>query len=219
MPRTLTEKIIAAHTGDEVSPGAMVELAIDLRVARDFGGANVVANLETNGLGIADPERTVFTFDCNPTGSDQGYAANQQRCRTFAREHGIRVFDIDRGIGTHLVIEEGLVGPGDTFVSTDSHANIMGAVGAFGQGERIRGPGLGQHRLGQHEPALGLVRGGCLPRRGGGIGRQRGLEHHGVGPGELRADQQGCQAHGCKRCAGNHRSTSGESRCCGYPAR
>jgi len=134
MPRTLTEKIIAAHTGDEVSPGAMVELAIDLRVARDFGGANVVANLETNGLGIADPERTVFTFDCNPTGSDQGYAANQQRCRTFAREHGIRVFDIDRGIGTHLVIEEGLVGPGDTFVSTDSHANIMGAVGAFGQG-------------------------------------------------------------------------------------
>ncbi len=27
-----------------------------------------------------------------------------------------------------------LIGPGSTFVSTDSHANIMGAIGAFGQG-------------------------------------------------------------------------------------
>ena len=37
-----------------------------------------------------DPaSRTSFTFDCNPTGSDQKYAANQQACRTYAREHGI----------------------------------------------------------------------------------------------------------------------------------
>ncbi len=134
MGRTVIEKIIAAHTGDPVAPEAMVELAIDLRAARDFGGASVVANLETHGLGVTDPARTLFTFDCNPTGSDQGYAANQQRCRDFARRTGIAVYDIDRGIGTHLVIEEGLVRPGMTFVSTDSHANILGAVGAFGQG-------------------------------------------------------------------------------------
>ena len=30
--------------------------------------------------------------------------------------------------------EEGLIYPGYTFVSTDSHANILGALGAFGQG-------------------------------------------------------------------------------------
>ena len=52
----------------------------------------------------------------------------------FAREHGIEVFDIDKGIGTHLLIEQGLVVPGSTAVTTDSHANILGAVGAFGQG-------------------------------------------------------------------------------------
>ncbi len=134
MGRTLIEQIIAAHTGDAVAPGATVEMRVDLRAARDFGGANVIGHLEEHGLGVADPGRTLFTFDCNPTGSDQGYAANQHRCRLFARRHGLRVYDIDRGIGTHLVIEEGLVGPGETFVSTDSHANILGAVGAFGQG-------------------------------------------------------------------------------------
>jgi 3-isopropylmalate/(R)-2-methylmalate dehydratase large subunit len=132
---TIIEKIIAAHSSVRaVSPGDIVELGIDVRVARDFGGANVVKNLEDNGLGVADPAKTFFTFDCNPTASDQKYAANQQACRVFARNHGIRVFDVDSGIGTHLAIDNGLVGPGDTIVSTDSHANILGAIGTFGQG-------------------------------------------------------------------------------------
>jgi 3-isopropylmalate/(R)-2-methylmalate dehydratase large subunit len=134
MAHTLLEKILGAHSGRQVKPGDIVDVAIDARIARDFGGANVVQNLREHGLGVADPSRTFFTFDCNPTGSDQKYAANQQLCRQFAREHGIRVFDIDQGIGTHVAIENGLVGPGATLVSTDSHANILGAIGAFGQG-------------------------------------------------------------------------------------
>jgi 3-isopropylmalate dehydratase small subunit len=134
MGKTIIEKILGNHAGREVVPGDMVDVQIDARVARDFGGANVVKNLKDNWLGIADPQRTFFTFDCNPGGSDQKYAANQQQCRVFAREQGIRVYDVDAGIGTHLAIDAGLVGPGETFVSTDSHANILGAIGAFGQG-------------------------------------------------------------------------------------
>ncbi|HKK61528.1 MAG TPA: aconitase family protein, partial [Bacteroidales bacterium] len=107
---------------------------IDARVARDFGGANVVKNMENFDLSVDNPDRTFFTFDCNPTGSDQKYAANQHYCRKFARENGIKIYDIDAGIGTHILIEEGLAYPGSTAVSTDSHANILGAIGAFGQG-------------------------------------------------------------------------------------
>ena len=135
MGMTLIEKILALHSGNtKVVPGQIVDVTIDARAARDFGGANVVKNLRDNNLTIADSTRTFFTFDCNPTGSDQKYAANQQKCRVYAREHGIKVYDISSGIGTHLLIEEGLVYPGATAVSTDSHANILGAVGAFGQG-------------------------------------------------------------------------------------
>ncbi len=132
---TIIEKILANHSkAVEVKPGDILDVEIDARVARDFGGANVVKNIRENKLGIADPDRTFFTFDCNPTGSDQKYTANQQICRVFAREYGIKVYDINRGVGTHLLIEEGLVYPGATAISTDSHANILGAVGAFGQG-------------------------------------------------------------------------------------
>jgi len=135
MGMTITEKIIAAHSRYEtVKPGDIVDITIDARAARDFGGANVVKNLNDFGLGVDDPDKTLFTFDCNPTGSDQKYAVNQHICRQYARNNGIKVYDINAGIGTHLLMEEGYVWPGSTAVSTDSHANILGAVGAFGQG-------------------------------------------------------------------------------------
>lgn len=134
MGKTMVEKILGAHSGKDVAVGENVDVVIDARLARDFGGANVVKNIRDNGLGIDDPSKTFFTLDCNPGGSDQKYAANQQICRIFAREYGITIFDINKGIGTHVAIEEGLVGPGGTLVSTDSHANILGSIGAFGQG-------------------------------------------------------------------------------------
>ncbi len=134
MGKSIIEKILAGHAGRDVRPGEIVDIDIDARVARDFGGANVVKNLEENGLEVEDPEKTFFTFDCNPGGSDQKYATNQQICRLYARQRGVRVYDINQGIGTHVAIDGGLAVPGSTFVSTDSHANIMGAIGAFGQG-------------------------------------------------------------------------------------
>ena len=132
---TIIEKILASHSNQTtVKPGDIIDVFIDTRVARDFGGANVVKNIVDNGLTVHDPSRTFFTFDCNPGGSDQKYAANQHYCRLFARQNDLRIYDVDSGIGTHLAIDKGLAYPGSTFVSTDSHANIMGAIGAFGQG-------------------------------------------------------------------------------------
>jgi len=134
MGQTIIEKILSNHSGHKVKPGDITEVTIDCRAARDFGGANVVKNIETHKLGIQDPSRTFFTFDCYPGATDAKYATNQQICRIFAKEQGIAVSDVDQGIGTHVAIDQGLVGPGETFVSTDSHANIIGAIGAFGQG-------------------------------------------------------------------------------------
>jgi len=132
---TIIEKILAVHSNQSVvKAGDIIDVHIDARAARDFGGANVVKNIVDNGLKVNDPSKTVFTFDCNPGGSDQKYAANQQYCRVFARENDIAIYDVDAGIGTHIAIDKGLAYPGSTFVSTDSHANIMGAIGCFGQG-------------------------------------------------------------------------------------
>ncbi len=143
----IIEKIIASHSGKEfVKPGDIVDIEIDARVARDFGGPNVIKNIEEHNLTIDDISKTFFTFDTNPTGSDQKYAVNQQLIRVFARKHGIKVYDIDNGIGTHTLIQNGLAWPGSTAVTTDSHANILGAIGAFGQGMGDKDIAVAFHR-------------------------------------------------------------------------
>ena len=134
MSETIIQKIFEKHSNQKAKVGDIIDIEIDVRIARDFGGANVVKNLEENNLTIEDPGKTFFTFDCNPGGCSQKYAENQHRCRLFARKNKIKVFDIDKGIGTHIVIDEDIVKPGGTIVSTDSHANILGAYGSFGQG-------------------------------------------------------------------------------------
>jgi len=133
---TIIEKIFQSHTDQRVEIGSTIWLEIDIRTARDFGGAQVVKNLKKHYHGnyIHDPSHTFFTFDCNAPANTIGYANNQQICRKFARENGIKVYDVDRGIGSHVMIEEGFIYPGVTAVGTDSHYNIVGAVGAFGQG-------------------------------------------------------------------------------------
>ncbi|MBN2083571.1 homoaconitate hydratase family protein [bacterium] len=136
MPHTIIEKIFLAHGAEGAEPGSIQWLGLDYRTARDFGGASVVQNLRENvpDKPVADVKRTFFTFDCNAPANTAGYADNQHSCRLFAREHGVKVFDVDAGIGSHVLIESGLVKPGTTAVGTDSHYNILGALGAFGQG-------------------------------------------------------------------------------------
>ncbi len=135
MGMTYIEKLITAHAGMDAGAGDEVWIDIDLRTARDAGGAGVVEYFrrEYPGEQVDDASRTCFTFDCSGSGGE-GEPTAQQLCRRFAREQGITVFDVNRGIGTHIDIDEGLVIPGDTVVGTDSHLNILGAVGALGLG-------------------------------------------------------------------------------------
>jgi 3-isopropylmalate/(R)-2-methylmalate dehydratase large subunit len=136
MGKTIIEKIIQAHSDEAVSAGRIVWLGLDARTARDFGGANVVKNYRSHygDAPVDDPAKTFFTFDLVTPANNIPYAVNQQICRDWAKEQGVRVFDVDMGIGSHVAIEQGLTWPGSTFVGTDSHLNILGAIGAFGQG-------------------------------------------------------------------------------------
>lgn len=136
MGKTIIEKIIQAHTLEEVKAGSIVWMDLDIRSARDFGGPNVVRNYEREygDEPVDDPKKTFFTFDLCTPASSLKYADNQQMCRLFARKQNIKVFDVDRGIGSHVLMEEGLAKANAIVVGTDSHMNILGAVSCFGQG-------------------------------------------------------------------------------------
>jgi 3-isopropylmalate/(R)-2-methylmalate dehydratase large subunit len=136
--KTIIEKIFQAHSpGDvPVEPGNIIWLDLDIRTARDFAGANVVQNYRAHydGAPVDDKRKTFFTFDLVVPANNIPYANNQQICREWAREQDVQVYDVDAGIGSHVAIEQGLAYPGSTLVGTDSHLNILGAIGSFGQG-------------------------------------------------------------------------------------
>ena len=58
----MIQKIFENHSEGKADVGDIIDVAIDARVARDFGGANVVKNLEENNLSVDDPKKTFFTF-------------------------------------------------------------------------------------------------------------------------------------------------------------
>ncbi len=136
MGKTIIEKIIQTHSDEPVESGKIVWMHLDARTARDFGGANVVKNYRKyyGDSPVDEPSKTFFTFDLVTPANNIPYAVNQQICRDWAKEQGVKVFDVDMGIGSHVALEYGLAWPGSTFVGTDSHLNILGAIGAFGQG-------------------------------------------------------------------------------------
>ena len=58
---TVIEKILAAHSGrDLVVPGEILDVEIDARVARDFGGANVVKHMKDHQLTLDDASTNLF---------------------------------------------------------------------------------------------------------------------------------------------------------------
>ncbi len=136
MPFTGIEKILSYHSKEKVKPGNIYWIDLDYRTARDFGGANVVKNFKENypSEKVKDPSKTFFTFDCNVPANNIPYANNQMVCRNFALEQNMVLYDVDAGIGSHVLYEEKIIKPGDTVVGTDSHLNLLGAFSVFGQG-------------------------------------------------------------------------------------
>lgn len=133
---TIIEKIFSRATGKKVSSGEYVWANLDLVAMRDFGGPNVVQEYRENfnNAPVFDNKKVAITFDLHIPPRDEKVARNQQILREFAREQNIKLFDVNTGIGQHILLENGFVKPWDIVIGTDSHMNLLGAIGAAGFG-------------------------------------------------------------------------------------
>jgi len=136
--KTAIVKIMERACGHSVNVGDRVWCNIDLASARDFGGANCVLQFEKEmgkDAKVWDPDKVAFTFDLQAPSHSEKVSNNQKIIREFAKRQGIKhVFDINHGVGQHVMLEAGLIKPGDVVLGTDSHMNLLGAVGAFATG-------------------------------------------------------------------------------------
>lgn len=138
MGKTAIMKIMERASGRPVKVGDRIWCKIDLASARDFGGANCVLQFEAEmgkDAKVWAPDKIAYTFDLQAPSHSEKVSNNQKIIREFAKRQGIEnVFDINNGIGQHVMLEHGLIKPGDVVLGTDSHMNLLGAVGAFATG-------------------------------------------------------------------------------------
>lgn len=136
MSQTLAEQILSHKAGRPVTPGELIVVEPDLVMGHDSLSPAIIRVMQDD-LGIqkvANRDKIAIVLDHVAPASSPGVADNQNFVRAFAREQGIQLFDVGRGICHQVLVEEKLAQPGRLIFGSDSHSCGYGSVGAFGSG-------------------------------------------------------------------------------------
>lgn len=132
---TLAERILSVRAGRRLQAGDLAVFAIDQVMLVDSIAPSVIRRIEDDlGGVIRHPERVCIVVDHVAPASNVEVAKSQKELRAYAKQHGLRLFDVGRGICHQVLIEEGLAQPGYIVLGSDSHSTTYGAVCAFGTG-------------------------------------------------------------------------------------
>jgi len=160
MGMTITEKILAAHSGrDSVSPGENIWCDVDLLMTHDVCGPGTIGIFEERfgpDAKVFDPYKIVIMPDHYIFTADPKAHRNVQIVREFARRQGIRHYydpefitpgiegmpepytdpDVTTYVGVcHVGLpQKGHTRPGELLLGTDSHTCTHGAFGEFATG-------------------------------------------------------------------------------------
>ena len=138
--KTLAEKLLSRAAGKDVRAGDLAICEVDAVMGTDGSvpmALDYLRQMQPEGAALPGPRqagRVFFAFDHYGPGSGAGALALQARARAYARVHGVCIFEVGEGIGHQLMMERGLVLPGQLVVGADSHAVSYGALNAFGTG-------------------------------------------------------------------------------------
>jgi 3-isopropylmalate/(R)-2-methylmalate dehydratase large subunit len=138
MPMTITEKIIAGQAGkDEVRPGELVSVKIDIALANDITAPGAIQEFLKIGVdSVFDRDKVVIVPDHFTPNKDVKSAEQAKLVREFAHAQKLtNYFEVGQmGIEHALLPELGLVLPGDLVIGADSHTCTYGGLGAFSTG-------------------------------------------------------------------------------------
>ena len=138
MGMTMTQKILAAHCGQEhVKAGQLIEANLDIVLGNDITTPVAINEFEKAGFcDVFDKTRVNIVLYHFVPNKDIKSAQQSKQCREFACRHGIvNFFDVGKmGVEHALLPEQGIVTAGDCIIGADSHTCTYGAVGAFSTG-------------------------------------------------------------------------------------
>lgn len=138
MGMTMTQKILAAHSGlENVYAGQLITIRLDLVLANDITAPVAIKEFMKSGKKeVFDNTKIALVMDHFTPNKDIKAAEQTKFIRNFARANDIlHFYDVgDMGIEHALLPEKGLVVPGEAVIGADSHTCTYGALGAFSTG-------------------------------------------------------------------------------------
>ena len=138
MGMTMTQKILAAHSGQKsVQAGQLILADLDLVLGNDITSPVAIKEFaKLNRNKVFNKEKITMIMDHFAPNKDIKAAEQCKMCREFCGEKDItNFFDVgEMGIEHAFVPERGLVTAGDAVIGADSHTCTYGALGAFSTG-------------------------------------------------------------------------------------
>ena len=135
--RTLTEKILAAHSDKrKVNINEFVNVKVDMVLSNDVTAPLAIKEFRRLGVSkVFDSKKVIMIPDHFCPNKDIQSAEQAKLMREFAKEQGINYFEVGRmGIEHVLLPEQGFVLPRQVIIGADSHTCTYGALGAFATG-------------------------------------------------------------------------------------
>ena len=140
MSATLFDRIWDAHRVGVREDGREL-IYMDRNVVHDLHGPHAFARLGATGRTVRRPDLTYAVLDHSVATTPGRDAETNAAARPFiagmragAGRYGVRLFDVtdeEQGIAHVVAPERGIVLPGSTYASPDSHACTVGALGAL----------------------------------------------------------------------------------------
>ena len=138
MAMTMTQKILAAHAGQEqVAAGDLILADVDLVLGNDITAPVALNEFAKMGAErVFDKDKVALVPDHFTPNKDIKSAENCVMLRQFAQRQELsNYFEIGQmGIEHVIIPEKGLAVPGDLIVGADSHTCTYGALGACSTG-------------------------------------------------------------------------------------
>ncbi|MCC8190971.1 MAG: 3-isopropylmalate dehydratase large subunit [Planctomycetes bacterium] len=134
--RTMAEAIIAGHTTDTVTPGAICRTRVDFAFGNDITAPPAIKEFGRMGATrVFDPERCAAVVDHFTPNKDIASANQVKFTKEFAKEQGMLYWEQGRcGVEHTFLPEQGLELPGDIVIGADSHTCTGGALSALATG-------------------------------------------------------------------------------------
>ena len=135
MAQTIAEKVLSAHSGKKLKAGDYALCKIDFCLGQDgTSGLIIDAINKMQVKNLHAKSRFCMIIDHSAPSPNIGVSAVHKKMRDFAKDRGLKLYDIGCGVCHQVVVESGNVMPGYLVVGADSHTCTYGALGALATG-------------------------------------------------------------------------------------